>query len=103
MKFRHVIFWFHLLCGLVAGIVVFIMSITGAVLTYEKQIAVWADRNLYQVQDGRNVAQLSAETLIEKGSGQLINSDKCNDQDPGLRARIWLRFVHTGEYYGIPG
>jgi hypothetical protein len=23
--------------------------------------------------------------------------------DPGLRARIWLRFVHTGEYYGYPG
>ncbi len=23
--------------------------------------------------------------------------------DQGLRARIWLRFVHTGEYYGLAG
>ncbi len=23
--------------------------------------------------------------------------------DPGMRARIWMRSVHTGEYYGVAG
>jgi uncharacterized iron-regulated membrane protein len=33
----------HLICGVVAGLVILTMSITGLVLTYEKQIAHWAD------------------------------------------------------------
>jgi uncharacterized iron-regulated membrane protein len=42
--FRKVLFWMHLAAGLFAGIVVFIMSITGVLLTYEKQMLAWADR-----------------------------------------------------------
>ena len=41
--FKKLIFWLHLCCGILAGLVVFAMSITGAVLTYEKQITRWAD------------------------------------------------------------
>ena len=33
----------HLICGVVAGLVIFAMSITGVALTYEKQIERWAD------------------------------------------------------------
>ena len=35
--FRSVVFWMHLIIGVVAGVVVLIMSITGIALTYEKQ------------------------------------------------------------------
>ena len=41
--FRTVLFWLHLVAGLVAGVVVFIMSVTGVALTYEKQVLAWAD------------------------------------------------------------
>ena len=41
--FRKVIFWLHLACGVTVGLVVFIMSITGVALTYEKQMLRWAD------------------------------------------------------------
>ena len=41
--FRNVLFWMHLICGVAAGAVVFIMSITGVALTYEKQMQRWAD------------------------------------------------------------
>ena len=43
IKFKKLIFWLHLICGISLGLVVFAMSITGVVLTYEKQISRWAD------------------------------------------------------------
>lgn len=49
---RRVIFWCHLTAGLVAGTIVFIMSVTGVLLTYEKQMASWADMRAYRVAPG---------------------------------------------------
>ena len=43
-SFRTVLFWIHLAVGALAGIVIFIMSVTGVALTYEKQVIEWADR-----------------------------------------------------------
>ena len=41
--FKKLIFWLHLCCGISVGLVVFTMSFTGVVLTYEKQLMRWAD------------------------------------------------------------
>ncbi len=35
--FRKIIFWMHLISALIAGIVIFIMSVTGALLAFERQ------------------------------------------------------------------
>jgi len=40
---RTLVFWLHLCTGVTVGIVVLIMSVTGVLLTYEKQIMRWAD------------------------------------------------------------
>lgn len=42
-SFRKLIFWLHLACGISVGLVVFTMSLTGVILTYEKQMIRWAD------------------------------------------------------------
>jgi uncharacterized iron-regulated membrane protein len=47
---RSVLFWLHLACGVVAGVVIFIMSVTGALLTYQRQITAWADTRGYQIE-----------------------------------------------------
>lgn len=44
---RKTIFWIHLSCGVCAGIVVAVMSLTGVLLTYERQVLAFADRGLY--------------------------------------------------------
>src|SRR5574339_194492 len=44
---RTTIFWIHLVCGVAAGLVVLMMSVTGVILTYERQIVAWADRTTY--------------------------------------------------------
>ena len=36
--FRKTIFWTHLISGVVAGLVIFMMSLTGVLITYERQI-----------------------------------------------------------------
>ena len=46
MKLRKLIFWLHLIAGISTGLVVLIMSITGVLLAYEKQIISWVDRDL---------------------------------------------------------
>ena len=48
MTFRNVLFWIHLIAGCVAGLVVLAMSLTGVLLTYERQILAWADRGGFQ-------------------------------------------------------
>ena len=45
MKLLHkIIFWSHLLAGVIAGLVIFIMSFTGVVLMYEPQISDYSER-----------------------------------------------------------
>src|SRR5262245_33844553 len=45
MRLRTLIFWTHLAAGVVAGIVILVMCVTGVLLTYERQIYAWYDRD----------------------------------------------------------
>jgi uncharacterized iron-regulated membrane protein len=49
MKFRSIIFWLHLAAGVIAGSVIAIMSFTGVMLTFEKEIIAWSERDLRRV------------------------------------------------------
>ena len=42
-KVRKLIFWLHLIAGVVAGSIILVMSVTGVLLAYEKQITAWLD------------------------------------------------------------
>lgn len=66
-NFRKVIFWCHLLTGVTAGIVILIMSVTGVLLTYEKQITSWADMRGYRNSPvpGGQTERLSPEQLLK--------------------------------------
>jgi uncharacterized iron-regulated membrane protein len=65
--FRKVLFWCHLITGVLAGLVVLIMSVSGVLLTYEKQIILWADTRNYQVAPSTPGApRLSVEALLAK-------------------------------------
>jgi uncharacterized iron-regulated membrane protein len=62
MTLRKLIFWPHLIAGTIAGIVIFIMSVTGALLMYEKQITAWADEREYR--SAVATSRLPLETLL---------------------------------------
>jgi uncharacterized iron-regulated membrane protein len=65
-SFRRVIFWSHLVCGVSAGLVILLMSLTGVLLTYEKQMIVWAETRSYQLSPGREEQSLSPEELLKR-------------------------------------
>lgn len=63
--FRSILFWTHLVCGLFAGIVIFTMSLTGVLLTYERQIESWVAESRY-VPPSEQGERLALEALIER-------------------------------------
>jgi uncharacterized iron-regulated membrane protein len=63
MKLRKIIFWLHLSAGLIAGSVVAIMSVTGVLLAFERQLTEWADRDL-RVVPPEPAVRLSITALI---------------------------------------
>jgi uncharacterized iron-regulated membrane protein len=60
---RSTIFWIHLVCGVAAGLVVLMMSFTGVLLTYERQIIAWADRTTYPP-PSQDAKRLPLEDLV---------------------------------------
>jgi uncharacterized iron-regulated membrane protein len=66
-KLRKIIFWCHLPVGVIAGVVILIMCVTGVLLSYEKQITSWADTRGYRaVPPTPETQHLPVETLITK-------------------------------------
>lgn len=67
MKLLHkIIFWTHLLAGVTAGTVIFIMSFTGVVLMYEPQISEYSERSARWVVPGPETKRLSFDELVAK-------------------------------------
>jgi uncharacterized iron-regulated membrane protein len=66
-RFRQLIFWCHLVTGTLAGLVVLIMSVTGVLLAYQRQITNWADTRSYKIAPPANAeAPLTVEKLLAR-------------------------------------
>ena len=61
---RSTSFWVHLVCGVATGLVVLMMSVTGVILTYERQMLAWADRATYPAPTP-DAKRLTLEELVE--------------------------------------
>ena len=61
---RSSIFWIHLVCGVATGLVVLMMSVTGVILTYERQMLAWADRTTFPAPTP-DAQRLPLERLVE--------------------------------------
>jgi uncharacterized iron-regulated membrane protein len=48
--FRKIVFWLHLVAGLIAGLAIGIMCFTGVVLAFEKQLVAWAERDARRIE-----------------------------------------------------
>jgi uncharacterized iron-regulated membrane protein len=45
---RRILFWLHLSAGVFAGVVILIMSVTGVILAYQRQILNWSQQREYR-------------------------------------------------------
>ena len=66
MRLRQLIFWLHLTAGVVAGIVIFIMSATGVALAFEKEIMAWAEREVRNVTVPTDARRLDLDDLLKR-------------------------------------
>ena len=109
-QLRRIIFWCHLPVGVIGGLVIFNMCVTGVLLTYEKQITSWADtRNYRSAPPAPGAQHLAVETLIAKsresrGANPTAVTLKSDPSAPAEIAfgRETTLFVnpYTGSIYG---
>ncbi len=89
MKLRPVIFWPHLVVGALAGLVILMMSVTGVLLTYERQIVSWAEQS-YAHSSEQAQTPLSADQLMLIG----------RESQQGT-SRVTIMYVHR--WFGLTG
>ncbi len=69
--FHKIIFWSHLLAGLIGGLVIFIMSATGVILMYEHQMVEYAERDVREVAPpSADARRLSLDEIVAKAREQ---------------------------------
>lgn len=66
MTLRSLVFWPHLIAGVVAGAVILLMSVTGVLLTYERQLIAWSDSHYVSTPPQTGAARLSVEELLAR-------------------------------------
>lgn len=69
MNIRKTFFWLHLIIGCSAAIFIFLMSITGVALTYERQMIKAAERSDYPVAPAASTTTLSLSEILMIASG----------------------------------
>ena len=62
--FRKILFWMHLTAGLTAGVIIFIMCVTGALLAFERQIIEYSEKDVRYV-TAANVPELDPQQVID--------------------------------------
>ena len=63
--FRKIIFWMHLISALCAGVIIFIMSATGALLAFERQVIEFSEREARYVQVPPGAQKLAPQQILE--------------------------------------
>ena len=66
MKLRTLLFWPHLIAGVLTGAVILVMSVTGVVLTYERQLNEWSNGD-YQTFRNRQPDRQSVRSNWRRG------------------------------------
>ena len=64
--FRKILFWMHLTAGLTAGVIIFVMCVTGALLAFERQIIEYSERDVRFVDAPAGTEKLTPQQIIDK-------------------------------------
>jgi uncharacterized iron-regulated membrane protein len=90
------------------------LGLDGAWARAQEQVPAWrtitarlsaVDRPLtLTVDEGYGGQPQKRETLtVNRATSEIAKVDAFSDLSPGRQARSWLRFAHTGEFYGLAG
>ncbi len=104
MSLRKTLFWIHLGTGLLAGIAIALMSLTGAALAFEKELVAWVERDVRRVAVPADAsARLSVDELRK---GLLARHPELKQVSVTLRhapdAAVIFTAGREGTYYANP-
>ena len=63
MTFRKFVFWAHLVAGVVSGLAIGVMCLTGTALAFEKELIAWSERDARRVEPSATAVRLPLEEL----------------------------------------
>lgn len=86
--FRKTLFWAHLVSGLIAGLFILTMSVTGVLLTFESQIEDWTVARTIVAPDG--AVPLTADRMVTRvlEAGAQAGQTLTLDRDPTAPAGL---------------
>ena len=110
MSVRKILFWIHLVCGVAASAVILIMSVTGVLLTYQRQMTTWADMRTYRSDPPPpDAARLPVDVMVATAATErtadapmtvTLRSDPRAPASVALGQRTLLVNPYTGEVLG---
>ena len=109
---RKILFWIHLCAGCLAGLVIFIMSVTGVLLAFERQINDWADSGYHSSPGKKHFAMESiqgtptitirrdaqAPVAVRYGRDKLLYLDRTSGKilgDSSIKTRAFFQKMET--------
>lgn len=93
MKLRTVLFWTHLVAGLIAGIVILIMSVTGTLLTFQQSVLKFVERSQRYVEVPADGKRLDVDTMLARVKLAMPDAEPTTvtlDSDPRVTASVAL-------------
>lgn len=104
MNVRKLFFWLHLVAGVVAGVVILIMSVTGAAIAFEKDLVAKAEQEVRKVAvPAPNATRLELDELLSRAkekAGGAKPSAVTVFADP--QAAVSMSFRRTNAFYANP-
>ena len=89
-----------MVAGVVAGAVVLIMSVTGVLLTYQKQMTLWADlRGVEAGPPSSGAAPLSADSLVRLVASRSKKTPTAVVWRNGASMPVEVQFGRDGRQY----
>lgn len=104
MSFRRSIFWIHLAAGLIAGISIGIMCLTGTVLAFEKELVAWSERDVRRVAPpfpgAPRLTLVQLQAKLREAQPDARPASLVLQNDPG--AAVLFSTGRTGGFYANP-
>ncbi|MES2597755.1 MAG: PepSY-associated TM helix domain-containing protein [Verrucomicrobiota bacterium] len=100
LTFHRLIFWSHLIAGLLVGVIILSMAVSGLLIAYETQLMDWASRDL-RVAVPADGSRLGIEALVAKARAENLSPSGVTwKADPALP--VTLSIGREGTYYFNP-
>ena len=104
-RFRALLFWGHLVAGVLGAVVILVMSFTGVVLALKPQIQNWVDRDVRTVTpQGVRIGAFELLTSVKQAKPEASPQSLAFDVDPTVAASVNLGRagnVYVNQYTGV--